>query len=336
MILELALLAAGAIIAHRAATGPEARDLADRQAVLPPAPPRQRSPFDRVRVNLARLGPDVSYAVQALPDPVTAFEVLRRHMPEHFAAVLVRDALAAQGILHAYRAELEVVRSRFKHGPTGELVHMGHDCADKYEALYDASAWELENGRQRAAAAKALTRLKNEEERADFLSANPGLAEALDVEHPIIADIKARFVTYRELSPKQVELVMKIADEVRNPKPPPPEDVKVPGPLGKQEFRGTIVSAKVVEGDWGSSWKITVKVAVEGGCWLAWGTAPQALLDTVRAERDAHPHGVGESIPEMRDVLRGREVHLRATLEAGREDHFRFMKRPTLVKGKAA
>lgn len=244
--------------------------------------------------------------------------------------------------------------SMFRH-ESGAMVHMGHDCADKYGAMYDASAWEVENGRVRAAAAKALTRSKNAEERDGFLREHPGLEDALAVDHPIIRDIGGRFAQYRSISDKQVALVMKLADEVRNPRPPAPEDVKVEGPTGKAEFRGTIVSAKVVEGDYGSTWKITVKVQAEGGCWLAWGTAPQALLDEVveeaetaeKARRDAYiararaAVDAGEDLPEyehsrsdrpqqVRDGLKGREVCLSATLEAGREPHFRFMKRPSV------
>ncbi len=78
----------------------------------------------------------------------------------------------------------------FKHEPTGEIVHMGHDCANKYGAMYDLSAWELANNRIRAAAAKHIKRTANDREREQFLGEHPGLADAFTVEHPIIADIR--------------------------------------------------------------------------------------------------------------------------------------------------
>jgi hypothetical protein len=225
----------------------------------------------------------------------------------------------------------------FVHMPTGDVVHMGHDCARKYELMFDLSAWEIEHGRAKAAAAKEIAREKNAKQRQSFLDKYPGLEEALEVEHHIIADIKNRFVTYRELSEKQIALVMKIADEVRNPKPTPPEDVKVPGPLGKTEFQGTIVSAKVHEGAWGSAWKITVKVSTEGGCWLAWGTAPRYLMDEIVKAIEGDPvRSRANRGNEIRDTLRGRVITLRAILERGSEKHFRFMKRPTVVITKKA
>ena len=231
----------------------------------------------------------------------------------------------------------------FVHAPTGDVVHMGHDCARKYELMFDLSAWEIEHGRAKAAAAKEIAREKNAKQRKNFLDKYPGLEEALEVEHHIITDIKARFTTYRELSERQIALVMKIANEVRNPKPPAPEDVKVPGPLGKVEFEGTIVSAKIHEGDWGSAWKITVKVSVPasdnapGGCWLAWGTAPRSLMDEIVTTIENDPaRSRANRETEIRDSLRGRMITLRATLESGSEEHFRFMKRPTVITKKVA
>lgn len=200
----------------------------------------------------------------------------------------------------------------WRHTPTGDLVHLGHDCAAKYEMLMDRSAWELENRRVRAAAARECQKALNDDERERFLAANPGLAEALEeTDHRIVRDIKARFVEYRSLSPKQVALVLKLATEAKTP--PKPEEAHVAAPLGRVDFTGVVVSAKNQETNFGPVTRITVKVTAPGGTWLAWGTCPAVILD------DARKGNLD---------LRGKVVALRATLQAGREPHFAFMKRP--------
>lgn len=60
---------------------------------------------------------------------------------------------------------------------------------------------------------KARIRIKNEKERTEFLSKNPGLKEALQYDHYIIENLSSKFQTYNSLSPKQVELVHKIVRE---------------------------------------------------------------------------------------------------------------------------
>lgn len=218
------------------------------------------------------------------------------------------------------------------HVPTGEIVHLGHDCADKYNLFMDRSVAELALGRAKAAVGKEIAKVRNTEERAAFLAENPGLETALKVEHTIIADIAARFHEFRSLSPKQVALVLKLANEVLNP---PPAEAHVTGPLGKTEFSGTIVGAKLHTNDYGTAWKITVKMATPAGSWLAWGTAPKVLTDEVVEAIEANPETkFANRADAVRNALVGRTVSLRATLEAGRDDHFRFMKRPVLWDGK--
>jgi hypothetical protein len=195
------------------------------------------------------------------------------------------------------------------HRATGEHVHLGHQCADKFHMLIDRSALELEMGRQRDAAARAIVRKQNDEERAAFLAKHPGLEDALKVEHRIIADIAARFVDFRSLSEKQVALVFKLADEVRNPKPEEQER-NVPAPEGRVTFRGKVVSTKAYDSDFGTTLKMTVKVETPDGTWLAWGTVPAFILDSSKGP------------------VRGCEVEVTATLKRGRDPHFAMMKRP--------
>lgn len=197
----------------------------------------------------------------------------------------------------------------WKHKETNEHIHVGHICAEKYGLLRDDSEFELAYKRHVQATAVYLQRKRNDEERERFLEAHPGLKEALQVEHRIIQDIASRFVQYRSLSEKQIALVFKLADEVRNPKPPEPEEKKVAAPQGRQTFEGEIVSAKYQEGYYGEELKITVKVRTPEGAWLAWGTCPSALRGTAQA-------------------LRGRQVRITGTLTRSDNDHFAFFKRP--------
>lgn len=199
----------------------------------------------------------------------------------------------------------------WRHIPTGEYIHIGHNCADKYQLLADRSEYELAEGRHRAASARQLIAERNAGERREFLNANPGLEEALKTEHSIVQDIAGRFQQNRELSPKQVALVLKLAHEAKNPKA---EEKKIKAPEGKQTFRGVVVSVKSVEGFRGGvDMKMVVKVTTPEGVWLAWGTAPAALLsDTVN----------------HKGALKGTEVEITATLKPGREPHFAIMSRP--------
>lgn len=207
------------------------------------------------------------------------------------------------------------------HEPSGEHLHVGHDCADKYEMLADRSAFELEHGRLKAASAREAAKAHNREVRQAFLDAHPGLAEALETDHHIVRDIRSRFQEFRSLSDKQVALVMKIAAEARRPAAEKEKTVAAPIVGGRQTFTGTVVSAKVMETAYGDSCKMTVKVATADGVWLAWGTAPAGLLEAVA------------DIAQQKNIsrcaaLRGTVVEVTAALKPGRESNFALLVRP--------
>lgn len=224
---------------------------------------------------------------------------------------------------HGHTGKCSICGARFVggdvwlHEETGEHIHLGHNCADKYEMLVDRSSYELEHDRFIRATAIVLIKEEKAAQRAAFLDKHPGLEAALQTDHYIIKDIKARFTNNCFISPKQIDLVMKLHNEATNPAVR--EDEKhVDAPIGKRiEFAGKIVSRKVVENDFGSSVKITIKVFTPDGVWLAYGTAPGVLQDAVYV-----------SGREWRSVA----VKVRATLEPSDKDkHFCFMKRPTLI-----
>ena len=204
----------------------------------------------------------------------------------------------------------------WEHRTTGEHIHLGHTCADKYNLLANRSAYELSLGNLKAAAARECAKAKNAEERAAFLKDHPGLAEDLAIDHPIIRDIAARFQQYRSLSDKQIGLVQRIAAEAK--RPPEEQEKTIPAPTGKVTFTGTVVSAKTHESDYGPSYKMTVKVKTDAGVWLAWGTVPAAVLD-------ACPYG---TVGRLQN-LRGAEVQITATLKPGRDAHFAVTSRPS-------
>ena len=88
-------------------------------------------------------------------------------------------------------------------------------------------------------------------------------------------------------------------------------EVHVAAPVGERvTFTGQVVSIKERMTQYGIRVVITVKVTTPDGTWLAWGTAPRALV------RYGYEH------------LYGATVEITAGLERGNEAHFAFMKRP--------
>lgn len=211
----------------------------------------------------------------------------------------------------------------------GALVHMGHDCAEKYALLADRSAWELAHDRAVAAAAVQVERAERAERRTSFLVANPGLEEALALgagaeggeakarARGILADMAARFVTYCSLSAKQVEYALKLAAEIKAPPVVRPEEKHVAAPTGRVDFEGEIVSVKEAASDFGLCYKMTIRVNTAAGSWLAWCTMPASIRDEI------------EQAGAALSSVRGRRVALRATLAPGRESHFAFGARPS-------
>lgn len=103
--------------------------------------------------------------------------------------------------------------------------------------------------------------------------------------------------------------------------------LKTAAPLGKVEFEGEVIKVSVVTQRFGynetSVDKMTVKVTTDAGIWFAWGTIPSALVESCVDGYDKY----GD--PSMNTgVLVGRKLKITATLEAGKDSHFVFMKRP--------
>lgn len=207
----------------------------------------------------------------------------------------------------------------WRHTPTGQYIHIGHECAAKYDMVAECEEFEEALSRR----AKDVLARQREGARQQFLAEHPGLAEDFEVgkDHPVIADIAASLARYPYLSVKQVALVRKLAAEIRNP--PEPER-HVTAPTGKVEFTGTVISAKVkaYEGTWGIQYRsvVTVKVETPEGSWLAWGTLPKGI-----DEDFCGTNGYKLPLDEMRGLI----VRIKATLEPGKDAHFALMTRPS-------
>lgn len=202
----------------------------------------------------------------------------------------------------------------WEHEPTGEFIHVGHQCAHKYGLMTDRSAWEMEFGRLKAAAAVQIKKAQTAEIRKTFCAKHEGLEEALNQDHPILKDMSAKLSKYSSLSDKQVAFALSLAKKVMNPPAPPPAEDYTPAPVGRVTFQGEVMSKKAYDGKYGTTFKMTVKVVDSSGkVWLAWGTCPDSLLCLAN---------------EGQPLSRGDVVEVTATLSPGRDPHFAMMKRP--------
>jgi hypothetical protein len=202
------------------------------------------------------------------------------------------------------------------HEPTGEHIHVGHTCSDKYNLIADRREFERELGKARVRSAREHEKAMKQEARDAFLDSEPGLREALETDHDIVRDIKDRFENgrYTSLTEKQVALVKKLHRESKRPRV---EETNVPAVIakGRQTVEGEVVSVKFQDGYYGVTCRMTVKVRAEGGVWLVWGTCPQSLLD-----EEGNKGG---------RRLRGSTVRFDAKLKQGRDPHFALLSRPT-------
>lgn len=201
------------------------------------------------------------------------------------------------------------------HKPTGEHITVGHDCADKYSLFHTRQEWEAWHKEQTRLRSLAAKERKYKQAAHSFLERHPGLKEAFDLlegdsyikpeTRPIVVlrDMLFRLNRYGSLSENTVAYALKLAEELRKPKE---EEKHVPAPIGRVTVRGTVVSLKDYESNYGPCYKMTVKVETSEGSWLVFVSVPSCLT-----------------------VERGMTVEFKATLEHGNEPHFAFGKRPT-------
>lgn len=215
---------------------------------------------------------------------------------------------------------------------SGDLVHVGHECSEKYLGWVDRTEWQLAHERELAKHKVLRTRERAAEKRATFLAANPDLAEILAVDHYIIRDIARKYENTGKMSDAQLDLVRKIARELTEKATKKAataariaSEVHVAAPVGRHTFVGKIVSVKERDGFRGGvEYKAIIVVPTAAGSWTAWCTVP---ADVLRASVS----GVYYSrIVDVRDALVGATVEVTATMtRSDRDEHFAFAKRPT-------
>lgn len=218
----------------------------------------------------------------------------------------------------------------FRHEPTGELIEMGWMCAEKVDLAVDRAEIERFRATRKSLTLAFQARAEKRARIREFVATAPeGLLEDLRVDHHIIQDIRSKIGKYAGgLSEKQVALVRRLADEVRNAEPEA-TPVAIPAEFldGRVEFEATILGFKTVEGMYGTQDKMIVQVDVEGGAFKLYGTAPAKLYDLCEKKFD------GE-VPEggYWKAIRGEKIKMKARIDqSDRDEAFGFTNRPSVV-----
>jgi hypothetical protein len=225
----------------------------------------------------------------------------------------LRDRYRAKWAQHGGTGQCTVCGTRFvygeiwRHRETGEHIHVGHICAEKYKLIADYGEFKLGYEAFKKARATELKRKMVEEDVELILNEVDGLREAFKVDHDIVDDIRERFERTGRISEKQIALVLKLKKQSEEP-----EKKLLSVPTGRVEVKGQILTSKVVDGYYGSQHKMLVEVESGEGVYRVYGTVPAAL------ERIDGP-------------LKGKRVSFVATLSE-RELGFGFFKRPSKAK----
>ena len=202
------------------------------------------------------------------------------------------------------------------HEATGEHVCFGDICCERlnFENHDKFAAAQI-----RSKAQAAMKRAELEKNQAEFLANNESFAEALrearsnpdaHSRNYFASDIAHKFLTYGSLSDKQVTaFISSIARDLKWAADKEAEAIAAidlpPLMTGKTVMTGEIVSIKAQESQFGTCWKMLVKLK-DGN--KVWGSVPAAISDA----------SVGDT------------VTFSATVEKSeKDDHFGFFKRPT-------
>lgn len=201
-----------------------------------------------------------------------------------------------------------------KHVPTGDVVVFGADCTKRLEFI-DQKTFKLAQLQARDAANKVRIKVWNARER--FLQANPVFAAAVanyTGTNSFVKDVVAKLGTYGSLSERQVNAVLAAIARDANvaaQKAVEATEVKGEAPVGRTTVTGTVLSTKDVEGIYGTTTKMLLKLENNSRCWL--------------------------TVPSKATIKRGDTLTVTATFEASKDDKsFSFGKRPHLVSQVAA
>ena len=188
----------------------------------------------------------------------------------------------------------------WQHIPTGEYIHVGHDCADK---MHTQDRRAFEHGR-----VAHINRQKRQQRLEQFCADNDGMAEVLALyeKSSILADMRNKVLEWGNLSEKQIAFAKKLAYEILNP------PVKAPIlelSIGKQTVTGTFVSRKQTENAYGYVEKGLFLVTEGDKVAKIWMTVPRYVPD-------------GLNVP----------LTIKVTLSKGSEAGFYFGSRPSIAQ----
>lgn len=279
-----------------------------------------------------------STIVPANYEYVTSYSV---GVPDIYHAINVERVLAAQAIARdagfakfGSMGKCGVCGASYQYGDlwrhmTGELLHVGHECASKYDMLADRTEWELAHMREQKLATVRRATVRGAKRRQLLLDQHPGLEQALAYDHHITRDIAARLQSKGKISDAQIALLFKLVNQGQQKQARLEKQFTerhVDAPIGRVTFRGRIVSVKERDGFRGGvEYKATIKITDEtGATWLAWSTVPSDIMRT-----HGQHHGFDRE-RASRAALVGRFVDVTATCtRSDRDAHFAFAKRPT-------
>lgn len=188
---------------------------------------------------------------------------------------------------------------------TGETVVFGADCTARL-AFVDQKTFKLAQLQAKDAANKVRIKVWNAREA--FLKANPVFAAAIAAytgTNPFVKDVVAKLGHYGSLSERQVSAVLSaIARDAQ--KAVEVIEVKGDAPVGRQTVTGTILSTKLVEGYYGNTLKMLLKLENGSRVWL--------------------------TVPAKAAADKGDIITVTATFDVSKDDKsFAFGSRPSLV-----
>lgn len=198
--------------------------------------------------------------------------------------------------------------SVFFHEPSARAVIFGHTCASKLDLEGETQAERTRSLARKEAKAAREARERAEQAQA-LVDAHPGLAEALTTPHRIVEDIAGKLAKFGSISPKQIALVIKLAEQVRIDR-----ETATECPEGTVVVEGEVLSVKA-KSDFDRV-RLVWTVRDDRG-FKVWGTVPSALVG-----------GYGETAEDSK-VGRGGRVRFTATVtRSDRDETFGFAKRP--------
>lgn len=191
----------------------------------------------------------------------------------------------------------------WRHVPTGDVICLGHQCADKYEFCRELGDW----ARERFAHVKGWA-LRAERHARKVANAKTFGAQLRDHarfreairrnrEHPILADMTRRALKHGSLTDAQVNYAVKLLHDLENPRQE--EVFEGTAASGRNTVEARILAVKDYDSHYqrnGVTYKMLVAVEGADGTWKAWGTCPAILLESTWHAREAWQDEIREAI----------------------------------------